>query len=94
MTLVIREQFWSVEEPTIITNKVEVPLIPGKVSGMERYGMHFTIDAITDEGVCVSVRYRNQRYNQTWMVTHQQGIYYRPVSMDGGYEYFIDLKGE
>ncbi len=92
MKLVIKEQFWSVEEPTRTTRKVKVPLVLGKVPGMESYGMHFTIDAVTEEGVQVTVHYKNEQYNETWTVTKNQGVYYRPMSMDGGYEYYLDLK--
>ncbi len=92
MKLVIEEQFWSVEGPTRTTNKVKVPAVVGKIPGMERHGMYFTVDAVTEEGVQVTVHYKNEKYNKTWTVTKDQGVYYRPMSMDGGYEYFIDLK--
>lgn len=92
MKLVIKERFWAVEAPTRTTKTVKVPLVVGKVPGMERHGMYFTIDSVTDEGVQVTVHYQNEKYNKTWTVTEKQGVYYRPISMDGGYEYLMDLK--
>ena len=92
MKLQIVEQFWAVEAPTRTTNKVLVPLTLGRVPGMERWSMFFTIDTVTDDAVEVTVHYKNEKYNQTWTVTEDRGIYYRPTSMDGGYEYYLDLK--
>ena len=60
MKLVIKERFWAVEAPTRTTKTVKVPLVVGKVPGMERHGMHFTIDSVTDEGVQVTVHYQNE----------------------------------
>ena len=54
--------------------------------------MCFTIDSVTEDSVVVTVRYQNEQYNKTWTITKDRGVYYRPISMDGGYEYLIDLK--
>lgn len=92
MKLQIVEKFWSVGYPTVTKTRVKVPLQVGRIPGVERWKMHFTIDSVTDAGVEVTVHYEEKKYNQTWLVTKDQGIYYRPISMDGGYEYYIDLK--
>lgn len=92
MKLVIREQFWSVDAPTRTTNLAKVPVVPGRVPDMGRGSMYFTIDSVAEDGAVVTVHYQNEQYNKTWTVTKGRGVYYRPVSMDGGYEYLIDLK--
>lgn len=92
MTLVIREQFWAVDAPTRTTGIVRAPAVAGKVLKMERSSMCFTIDSVTEDSVVVTVRYQNEQSNKTWTVTKDRGVYYRPISMDGGYEYLIDLK--
>lgn len=92
MTLVIRERFWAVDAPTRTTGIVRAPAVAGKVLKMERSSMCFTIDAVAEDSVVVTVRYQNEQYNKTWTVTKDRGVYYRPMSMDGGYEYQIDLK--
>ena len=92
MKLVIEEQFWAVDAPTRKTRIVRVPVIVGKVPEMERGSMYFTIDSVAEESVVVTVHYQNEQYNKSWTVTKDRGVYYRPMSMDGGYEYLIDLK--
>jgi len=92
MTLVIKEQFWAVDAPTRTTEIVRAPAVAGKVLKMERSSMCFTIDSVTEDSVVVTVRYQNEQYNKTWTVMKDRGVYYRPISMDGGYEYLIDLK--
>lgn len=92
MKLVIREQFWSVDAPTRTTNITRAPLVPGKVMGMERGSMYFTIDSVAEDSAVVTVHYQNEQYNKTWTVTKERGVYYRPISMDGGHEYLIDLQ--
>lgn len=92
MKLVIREQFWSVDAPTRTTNLAKVPVVPGRVPDMGRGSMYFTIDSVAEDSAMVTVHYQNEQYNKTWTVTKGRGVYYRPVSMDGGYEYLIDLK--
>jgi len=91
-TLVIHERFWAVEEPTRTTKYIKAPAAVGRVPQMERGSMYFTVDAVTEDSVVVTVHYQNEKYNQTWTVTNDQGVYYSPVSMDGGYEYLIDLR--
>ena len=92
MKLVIEEQFWAVDAPTRTTKIVRAPVIVGKVPKMERGSMYFTIDSVTEDSVVVTVHYQNEKYNKTWTVTKGRGVYYRPISMDGGYEYLIDLR--
>ena len=92
MTLVIQERFWAVDAPTRTTGIVRAPAVAGKVLKMERSSMCFTIDSVTEDSVVVTVRYQNEQYNKTWTVMKDRGVYYRPISMDGGYEYLIDLK--
>ena len=92
MKLVIKEQFWAVDAPTRTTGIVRAPAVAGKVLEMERSSMCFTIDSVTEDSVVVTVRYQNEQYNKTWTITKDRGVYYRPISMDGGYEYLIDLK--
>ncbi len=92
MKLEIREQFWSVDAPTRTTNLAKVPVIPGTVPDMGRGSMYFTIDCVDTDSVVVTVHYQNEKYNKSWTVTKELGVYYRPVSMDGGHEYLIDLK--
>jgi hypothetical protein len=50
------------------------------------------VDSVTADSVVVTVHYQKEQYNKTWTVMKDRGIYYRPISMDGGYEYLIDLK--
>ncbi len=92
MKLVIREQFWLVDAPTRTTNLAKVPVVPGRVPDMGWGSMYFTIDSVTEDSAVVTVHYQNEQYNKTWTVTKDRGVYYRPVSMDGGYEYLIDLE--
>ncbi|MBQ9929701.1 MAG: hypothetical protein IJO72_02840 [Oscillospiraceae bacterium] len=92
MKLVIREQFWLVDAPTRTTNLAKVPVVPGRVPDMGWGSMYFTIDSVTEDSAVVTVHYQNEQYNKTWTVTKGQGVYYRPVSMDGGYEYLINLE--
>ena len=52
----------------------------------------FVIDAVTADGVTVSVRYADPKNDRSWTLVRGESAFYRPRSMDGGYQYTFKLK--
>lgn len=55
-------------------------------------GKLFVIDEVTEDSVTFSVHCANEKYNKTWTLKKGESQFYRPLSMDGGYQYTFKVK--
>ena len=55
---------------------------------------NFSIDAVDEESVTITVHYENSVNNKTWTIPAGESTFYRPMSMDGGYQYILAYEDE
>jgi len=94
MKLRIIEEFWNIdrrtgERNTKITDNRSFEPIVGSVLEFPTGRRNFTIDDVNEESITVTVRSANTASNKTWEISAGDSQFYRPRSMDGGYQYHI-----
>lgn len=97
MKLKITEEFWGVDRRsgkggTKKTDEITAECAPGAELIFEKGRRRFVIDEVSGESVTFSVRYADEKYNKTWTIPKGEGAFYRPLSMDGGYQYIFKVK--
>ena len=99
MKLRIIEERWGInrksgERSTRITdNRAFAPEI-GSALDFPTGRRHFTIDAVDENSITVTVHYENTASNKTWVIAKGESQFYRPRSMDGGYQYRLIYEDE
>ncbi len=94
MKLRIIEEFWSInrrtgERNTKITDNRAFEPIVGSVLEFPTGRRRFTIDDVNEESITVTIHYANTASNKTWEISAGDSQFYRPRSIDGGYQYHI-----
>lgn len=92
MKMKITEEAWGINHRTGKSNvrktdEKSFDCIAGESVVFETGRRSFTVDAVTAESVTLSVHCANVKYNKTWELKKGEGAFYRPMSMDGGYQY-------
>ena len=90
MKLKIQERFWAVGRRTRRVKTVRVPLKVGTIKNFD-VGCTWQIDEVSENSVKLSVIRRDGETIKTFTVEKEKGAYWRPRSMDAGYEYIIKL---
>ncbi|MGN0114077.1 MAG: DUF1963 domain-containing protein, partial [Acutalibacteraceae bacterium] len=99
MKLRIIEEAWGInrrsgERSTRVTdNRAFAPEI-GSALDFPTGRRNFTIDAVDENSITVTVHYENTASNKTWVIAKGESQFYRPRSMDGGYQYRIIYEDE
>lgn len=94
MKLRIKEAFWGINrksgERSVRQTDMKIfePVI-GSVMEFPTGRRRFTIDAADENSITVTVHYENTANNKTWIINAGESQFYRPRSMDGGYQYDI-----
>ena len=97
MKLKITEEAWGINHRTgkssvRKTDEKTFDCVAGELPPFETGRRSFTIDEVTEEGITLSVHCANEKYNKTWKLKKGEGAFYRPMSMDGGYQYTFKVK--
>ena len=97
MKLQIIEEAWGIDHRTGSssvrkTDDKTFDCVPGDLPTFEKGRRNFSIDEVTEDGITVSVHCTNEKYNKTWTLKKGDSEFYRPMSMDGGYQYTFTLK--
>ena len=87
MKLKIIEYFWSVGHRTKRKGTYKLPLIEGKT--IKPRFANLRIDKVEEDKVIVSFNRDDGTLIKELMVEKGKQNYYRPMSMDGGYEYIL-----
>ena len=97
MKLKITEKMWGIdcragEYRVKKTGALTAECAPGQEILFPSGRRRFVIDAVTADGVTVSVRYADPKHDRAWTLARGESAFYRPRSMDGGYQYTLKLK--
>ena len=87
MKLKIIEYFWSVGHRTKRKGTYKLPLIEGKT--LKPHFANLRIDKVEEDKVIVSFNRNDGTLIKERSVEKGKQCYYRPMSMDGGYEYIL-----
>ena len=90
MKLKITDYFWAVGRRTRKFKTVRVPLEVGPVKGLDTVST-WQIDEVGEDFVKLSVIRHDGETIKTFTVTKEKSEYWRPLSMDGGHEYTMEL---
>ena len=96
MKIRIEEEMWGINSRTgkSSVRKILSTTIPceiGLINIVFNNERRFIIDKIDNEEVTITMKCKNEKFNKTWIVTNVEGVFYRPLSFDGGYQYRIKL---
>ena len=89
MKLKIIEYFWAVGHRTKRKGSYKLPLIEGKT--LKPHFANLKIDKVEEDKVIVSFNRDDGTLIKELTVEKGKQNYYRPMSMDGGYEYILRL---
>ena len=94
MKLRITEEMWGInhrtgESSVRKTDKKKLDCAANAAVTFEKGHRSFFIGEVTENSVSVTIRCANERYNKTWTLEKGKTVFYRPRSMDGGYQYRI-----
>ena len=89
MKLKIIKYFWAVGRRTKRVGANRIPVSEG--ASLNINGVLFKIEKIEEDAVAVSVIRRDGKTIKEMTVEKGKRAYYRPMSMDGGYEYILKL---
>ena len=97
MKLKITEEMWGIDcragkYRVKKTGALTAECAPGQEILFSAGRRRFVIDAVTADGVTVSVRYADPKNDRAWTLARGESTFYRPRSMDGGYQYTLKLK--
>ena len=87
MKLKIIEYFWAVGHKTKRKGTYRLPLIEGKT--LKPHFANLKIDKVEEDKVIVSFNRNDGTLIKELTVEKGKQCYYRPMSMDGGYEYVL-----
>ncbi len=100
MNIRIVEERWGVNHRTgsrsssQTDEKVFEPVV-GATLNMPIGRRKFIVDAADDIAVTITVHYENNpSADKSWTINKGESIYYRPMSVDGGYKYTISYEDE
>ena len=96
MKLKIKETAWGITRATgaYKEKKTAEEHFPCEIGALPEFGKgkrHFTVDAIEEESIRLSVHCADPKYNKTWILRKGEEAVYRPRSFDGGYFYKFKL---
>lgn len=97
MKLKIKEEMWGINHRSGAhsvhkTDEKAFDCVVGALPPFPKGRRCFFIDEVTDDGITLSVHYENEKYNKSWTLKKGEGAFYRPMSMDGGYQYSLKVK--
>ena len=87
MKIKIIEYFWAVGHRTKRKGTYKLPLIEGKT--LKPHFANLRIDKVEEDKVIVSFNRNDGTLIKELTVEKGKQCYYRPMSMDGGYEYVL-----
>ena len=87
MKLKIIEYFWSVGHRTRRKGTYKLPLIEGKT--LKPHFANLRVDKVEEDKAIVSFNRDDGTLIKKFTVEKGKQNYYRPISMDGGYEYVL-----
>lgn len=99
MKLRVLEEFWGINRRTgkrtiKQTDEKIIDIKAGQCIEMPIGRRVFSIDEVSTKQIIVSVHYQNTIANKTWMIKKGESIFYRPLAMDGGYQYTLLLEDD
>lgn len=94
MKLRITEEMWGInhrtgESSVRKTDEKKLDCSENSTVTFEKGHRSFFIGEVTENSVSVTIRCANERYNKTRTLEKGETVFYRPRSMDGGYQYRI-----
>ena len=93
MKLRIEERFWGINQrdggySERVTADVTFPCEVGHIPEFGNGRIHFSIDAVTEKTIVLSVHYeKNPSADEKWRIRVGCKKDYSPLSFDGGYKY-------
>lgn len=97
MKLKIRETAWGINRIAggyreKVTAEESFSCAVGALPPFGRGGRRFTVDAVENDRITLSVHCADPKYDRTWTLEKGGELTYRPRSFDGGYIYDFRLK--
>lgn len=96
LTLKIRETAWGIDRAAggrreRVSANASIPCAVGDITDFGKGRRHFRIEAVSADGIRLSVSCADPRYDRSWELKRGEEAVYRPRSFDGGYYYTFRL---